>query len=240
MTIERLTPANYFRGNINGEIPEINLNQSQKIDIIRKSIYGQELNFKTLGIVIHQCLGNYDVLSEAHCYRTSQEAYESFIQMDYEFTQQLNPVDVKIGALLHDIGKYCVDKKILTNNGILSRREVDTIKLHPLFSHKILNLPNVSNTVLDLALYHHEKWDGSGYPHGLKGEEIPKVVRMFSIVDVWDALISERFYRQSIPHKNALKMIMGKEFVGFFDPKILHAFVKSKSYFLNKEELNNF
>ena len=186
--------------------------------------------------MVHTHLGNHDVSSESHCYRTSQNSYESFIQINSEFAKTLDPDDIKISGLLHDIGKLAVDKDVLTKAVALTKEEAEKIKMHPYFSYRMLyDIAGLSRTVLNISLYHHEKWDGSGYPCGFKGEEIPLEARIFSVIDVWDALISERPYREALSHSDALVMMMGPKFAGHFDPKVLNAFVESKKYLLNSD-----
>lgn len=245
MTIDRFTNASHFCGS-NAEVITITNFQYNQINNIRKILMNKEIlspdNISELAFlslekeVVHEQLGDHDVSSESHCYRTAQNAYETFFQIDSKFTETLSPDDIKIGGLLHDIGKLCVDKEVLTKAGALTKEEVEKIKMHPNFSNEMLcNIPGISQTVLNIACYHHEKWDGSGYPCGIKGESIPLEARIFSVIDVWDALISERPYRKEIPHTDALKMMMGPQFAGHFDPKVLSAFVESKKYLLKQD-----
>ena len=235
---ERLTPLDYFCG-IYPEFNDISDFQLKKIENIRNLIRESD-KVSTLENILHSSLGNHDVQSESHSYRASQNAYETFFQIDADFCQKFDPEDIKIGALLYDVGKICVDQEILKKTEALTKCEVEKIKMHTFFSFKILkNLPKISNTVLNISLYHHEKWDGTGYPYGIKGEKIPLETRIFSIIDVWDALISERSYRKALPHKTALEMLMGDKFAGHFDPKIIKAFIKSKKYLLSSPSKNS-
>ena len=232
MTIDRLTPSSYFCGS-NIEFVDITNSQLNKVDSVRDILSSQEIDFLVLEEMIHQQLGCHDVSSESHSFRTSQNSYEAFVQIDPHFAKTLDPDDIKMGGLLHDIGKLCVDENILTKPSALTIEEVEKIKLHPYFSYRMLyDIPGLNRTVLDIALYHHEKWDGSGYPCGFKGEEIPLEARIFSVVDVWDALISKRPYREAIPHEDALRMMMGDKFAGHFDPRVLSAFVRFKRFLL--------
>ncbi len=134
-------------------------------------------------------------------------------------------VHFKRGSLLHDIGKLGVPDEILHKPGPLDEEEWLIMKQHPLFAYQMLSSIEYLKPALDIPYCHHEKWDGSGYPRGLKGEEIPLAARIFAIVDVWDALTSDRPYRPAWTHANALNYI--REQSGhYFDPKIVPVFVK--------------
>ena len=106
-------------------------------------------------------------------------------------------VQVRWGALLHDIGKMGIPDEILLKTDSLTEAEWVVMKKHPVFAYEMLSPIRYLRTALDIPYAHHEKWDGSGYPLGLKGEQIPLVARIFAVVDVWDALRSDRVYRSS-------------------------------------------
>jgi len=102
--------------------------------------------------------------------------------------------------------------------------ERTVINKHPVYAYEMLSPIKFLNSALDIPYCHHEKWDGSGYPRGLKGEEIPFAARIFSVVDVWDALISDRPYRKRFLPSDALKNI--RESSGsYFEPRIVDAFL---------------
>jgi HD-GYP domain-containing protein (c-di-GMP phosphodiesterase class II) len=104
-------------------------------------------------------------------------------------------IHVRRGGLLHDIGKMGVPDNILLKPGKLTDEEWVIMRKHPQFAYDMLTPIAYLRPALDIPYCHHEKWDGSGYPRGLKGEQIPLVARIFAIVDVWDALSSDRPYR---------------------------------------------
>jgi PAS domain S-box-containing protein/putative nucleotidyltransferase with HDIG domain len=106
-------------------------------------------------------------------------------------------VQVRWGALLHDIGKMGIPDKILFNDDTLTETEWIEMKKHPVFAFEMLSPVRYLRLALDIPYSHHEKWDGSGYPLGLKGEQIPLAARIFAVADVWDALRSDRSYRTS-------------------------------------------
>lgn len=129
------------------------------------------------------------------------------------------------GALLHDIGKMGVPDTILHKPGALDEQEWEIMRQHPTFAYEMLASIEYLNPALDIPLCHHEKWDGSGYPHGLCGEQIPLSARIFAIVDVWDALSSQRPYRPAWPADKVISYI--REQAGsHFDPSIVKVFLQ--------------
>ena len=106
-------------------------------------------------------------------------------------------VQVRWGALLHDIGKMGIPDEILLKQDTLSEAEWGIMKKHTVFAYEMLSPISYLRLALDIPYAHHEKWDGSGYPLGLKGEQIPLAARIFAVADVWDALRSDRIYRTS-------------------------------------------
>lgn len=132
---------------------------------------------------------------------------------------------IRRGALLHDIGKLGVPDSILHKSDKLTDEEWVIMRKHPQFAYDMLHSVEYLRPTLDILYCHHEKWDGTGYPRGLKGEEIPIAARIFAIVDVWDALRSDRPYRPAWKKEDALSYIReqsGKH----FDPKVVELFFK--------------
>ena len=128
------------------------------------------------------------------------------------------------GALLHDIGKLGIPDRILGKQGNLDKEEREEINRHPIYGYDLLKSIEYLQPILDIPHYHHEKWDGSGYPSGLRGEEIPLAARIFAVVDVWDAMTSDRPYRKALPENEAIRYITeqsGKH----FDPIIVQSFL---------------
>ena len=129
------------------------------------------------------------------------------------------------GALLHDIGKMAIPDGILLKPGGLTQEERELIQQHPIYAFEMLKPIKFLHPALDIPYCHHEKWDGSGYPRGLKGEAIPFAARIFSIIDVWDALVSDRPYRKGINPvevKNSIREQSGLH----FDPRVVDVFLK--------------
>ena len=134
--------------------------------------------------------------------------------------------DIRIAAPLHDIGKIGIPDDLLSKKGTLSWEEFSVVQQHTMIGADILS--HSQNQIIqmaeEIARYHHENWDGSGYPLGLQGEQIPEVARIVSIVDVYEALVEDRTYRKAIPQKEAIKIIQeeqGKK----FDPDICQLFL---------------
>ncbi|HEX3047880.1 MAG TPA: HD domain-containing phosphohydrolase, partial [Bacillota bacterium] len=132
---------------------------------------------------------------------------------------------IRRGALLHDIGKMVVPDHILQKPGSLTAEERKIIYEHPIYSMKMLGHIDFLKPAVVIPYYHHEKWDGSGYPEGLKGDEIPLEARLFALVDVWDALCSDRPYRKALTPAQALAIIE-KEIGSHFDPEIGPVFLE--------------
>ncbi len=129
------------------------------------------------------------------------------------------------GALLHDIGKLAVPEYILNKPGKLTEAEFAKMKIHPTVGGDILKRVNVPYPVEDIVRYHHEKWDGSGYPKGLKAEAIPLVARIISVVDFYDATRCDRPYRKGMKREESLALL--RSMVGSaFDPKVVQMFIE--------------
>jgi putative nucleotidyltransferase with HDIG domain len=132
---------------------------------------------------------------------------------------------IRRGALLHDIGKVGIPDNILYKPGPLDENEWKIMRNHPVYSYNMLAPISFLKKALDIPYCHHEKWDGSGYPRGLAGEQIPLVARIFALVDVWDALSSDRPYRKAWSQEAVVAYILdqsGKQ----FDPEIVKLFIK--------------
>jgi len=132
---------------------------------------------------------------------------------------------VERGALLHDIGKMAIPDRILLKKGTLTLSERKFMELHPDFARDMLQEIEFLHPAIDIPYCHHEKWDGSGYPRNLRGEEIPFAARIFAVVDVWDALTSERPYREPLPPEKALQIIRADSGT-HFDPRVVEAFLE--------------
>ena len=134
-------------------------------------------------------------------------------------------VHIRRGALLHDIGKMGVPDHILHKKGPLTKKEWAEMRKHPQYAFDLLYPIPYLRPALDIAFCHHERWDGTGYPRGLKGEQIPLAARIFAVVDVWDALLYNRPYRKAWTKRKAMKHIR-EQSGSHFDPDIVEVFLK--------------
>ncbi len=134
-------------------------------------------------------------------------------------------VHIRRGALLHDLGKIGIPDNILLKPGKLTEEEWEIMKMHPVIAYDMLNPIEYLRPALDIPYCHHEKWDGTGYPRGLKREEIPLAARIFAVVDVWDALRSDRPYRPAWPKEKVIEHIRSLQGT-HFDPKAVEVFLK--------------
>lgn len=134
-------------------------------------------------------------------------------------------VHYRRGALLHDIGKMCIPDHILLKNRALSDEEWVVMRKHPTYALIMLSQITFLRPALIIPYCHHERWDGAGYPNGLKGDRIPLEARIFAVADVWDALRSDRPYRQAWSEITALDYIRDQSGTQF-DPAVVNAFLK--------------
>ena len=152
------------------------------------------------------------------------------VQLALDLAQELGVAGEELthfrhGALLHDIGKIAISDTILLKKGPCTPEEWDLIQQHPQYGYDMLKDIQYLKPSLDIVLYHHEKWDGSGYPRGLEGEGIPFLARIFAVIDVWDALVNDRPYHKAWTEKEAIAYIQ-EEAGKHFDRHVVKAFKK--------------
>ena len=179
----------------------------------------------------------------SHIHRTREyvKILAESLAGDNQFAQQLTPDYITLlrkSAPLHDIGKVAIRDSILLKPGKLTAEEFEEMKAHTLFGEEVIaNLEHMAghptsflNCAKEIAGSHHEKYDGSGYPRGMKGEEIPLAGRIMAVADVYDAVISKRVYKNAMSHDEAMQiMIDGKG--SHFDPVVIDAFLKVEPQF---------
>ena len=142
-------------------------------------------------------------------------------------------VDLCSAAVFHDLGKISIDKAILNKPGKLTKEEYEIVKTHSMAGAQMLDaLPEYKDTpfvktAYEICRWHHERYDGKGYPDGLKGEEIPISAQVVSLADVYDALVSERVYKKAFSHEKALEMIRNGE-CGTFNPLLLQCMTEAQ------------
>ncbi len=189
-----------------------------------------------------------DHTTGGHILRTSRYLRALLMQLinDSEYSGELRDVDVHMfchAAQMHDVGKICIPDHILLKEGKLTTEEFDTMKKHTDFGWDIIisSVKDVHNyafleTAAMFALSHHEKWNGKGYPKGLKGADIPIGGRMMAIADAYDAIISKRPYKQAKEHEEAVEIII-KDSGEHFDPVMVAAFVAVADEFKQISEI---
>ncbi|MCS6906330.1 MAG: PAS domain S-box protein [Anaerolineales bacterium] len=163
-----------------------------------------------------------DKETEGHTLRVTEATLKLAEQLGVE--PDLMP-HIRRGCLLHDIGKIAIPDSILFKAGPLNDEEWALMRQHPQIAYDLLSPIEYLLPALNIPYFHHERWDGRGYPRGLRGEEIPLEARIFAVIDVWDALISDRPYRKAWSRAEALNYIReqaGKQ----FDPRVVEAFLK--------------
>lgn len=172
----------------------------------------------------------YTILNTLHETNNREEEHSQRVSLlSEEFGYTLRLTDREINALrsmslLHDVGKIAIDENILNKEGPLTDLEYKEMKRHPEIGYRILSAVPELSEIAEYVLAHHERWDGHGYPRGLKGEEIPRMARIISIVDAFDAMTSDRPYRKARDIEWALAQL--KENAGTqFDPKLVDIFI---------------
>jgi HD-GYP domain-containing protein (c-di-GMP phosphodiesterase class II) len=132
---------------------------------------------------------------------------------------------IRRGALLHDIGKMGIPDEVLRKPGPLNNEEWEIMRRHPVYAFQMLSPIKFLHPALDIPHHHHERWDGTGYPDQLKQDEIPLSARVFAIIDVWDALNSDRPYRKAWHPEKAIEYIKAQS-GKHFDPRLVQIFLE--------------
>ncbi len=138
--------------------------------------------------------------------------------------------EIRYSAQLHDVGKMSIDMAILRKKGPLTDEERDEMKRHPVYGYRILTASDRLRMAGEIALNHHERWDGNGYPHGRRGREIPLAARIVSLADIYDALRSQRPYKPGFDHETTRRTLLEGDdrmkVEGLFDPQVVGAFAE--------------
>jgi len=162
-----------------------------------------------------------DKETEGHSRRVTQTTV--IVARAMGFTEE-ELTHIRRGSILHDIGKMGVPDDILRKNGALTEEERVIVEKHPDTAFELLRGIHFLERALEIPHHHHEKWDGSGYPRGLRGNEIPLPARIFAVVDVWDALTTNRPYREAWSRERAMQYL-ADESGTHFDPKVVEIFL---------------
>ncbi|MGA7629483.1 MAG: HD-GYP domain-containing protein [Terriglobales bacterium] len=187
-----------------------------------KELEEQQLAFRnSLVCAFNQMLDLKDINTGVHSTRLAEWALRVARKMEMP---EERLYQVEVAALLHDVGKIGVPDAILKKAGPLTLEERALINRHPEYSWSILRLfPGLEEASL-YALHHHESIDGTGYPAGLKGSDIPLVSRIICVIDAFDAMVSNRCYRQGLPHAEAIARLIRSSGTQF-DSEVLQAFI---------------
>lgn len=162
-----------------------------------------------------------DSYTEDHCNRLSFYSVKVGEMFDLPH-EQLRAL--RLGGALHDVGKIGIPDAILHKNGKLTPEEFETMREHPVIGYNICKPLRSLRHVLPIIRHHHERFDGSGYPDGLKGEEIPLTARILTVVDVFDALRTERPYKPAFDREKAMAILEEETAKGWYDPEVLSKF----------------
>ena len=220
--------------------------QRRLVSLVSDQIRKQEKNTSMLVGVLSQIVEFRNGESGSHVrhIRVITEMVLNHL-MELTDTYRISPEeqdDIPLASALHDIGKIAIDEKILNKPGRLTKEEFEVIKTHSMQGANMLQkLENFEeepllHTAYEIARWHHERWDGRGYPDGLKGNEIPISAQIVSLADVYDALTSERCYKKAFSHEQSVQMILNGE-CGAFNPLLMQCLKDIQDEL--KDELNN-
>jgi putative nucleotidyltransferase with HDIG domain len=168
-----------------------------------------------------------DYESETHTLKVAELSVKFAIKVGVPSEQHER---IRIGALLHDIGKIALPDSILFKLGKLTDKEWATLQKHPRYGYDLLSSVAFFQESVDIPFCHHEHWDGSGYPRGLRMEEIPLAARIFSIVDVWDSLSTDKPYRPAWKLED-IKFFLKEQAGVMFDPALVKFFLENLDEF---------
>jgi len=194
------------------------------ISTVIRYYFREKENILNLTLALAKSLDKRDAYTATHSENVAKYAKEIAAEMGFS---RKNQVNLYIGGLLHDLGKIGVPESILRKQSGLTRPEYDLIKEHPQLGYDMVK--HISkfrkNGILDMILYHHERYDGAGYPRGLKGEEIPLAARIMAVADSFDAITSNRIYREGMDQESAIQELCNNKGTQF-DPEVVDRFVK--------------
>ncbi|MCX7976757.1 MAG: HD domain-containing protein [Bellilinea sp.] len=168
-----------------------------------------------------------DYETHGHTQRVAEATVQLALEVGYRVEEVLN---LRHGALLHDIGKMAISDTILLKPGPLSEAEWEIMRRHPVYAEQLLRQIDYLRPAIPIPYCHHEKWDGSGYPRGLKGEQIPLEARLFAVIDVYDALRSSRPYRSEPWSEERTLEHIRREAGTHFDPEVVKVFLRMKGF----------
>ncbi|MBH8561250.1 two-component system response regulator [Nostoc sp. CENA67] len=165
---------------------------------------------------------------------------ERLVKLGQAFGEYLNLSrhqirDLMWGGYLHDIGKVGIPDAVLLKHGKLTPEDWEIMKQHVVIGEKICQPLRSMRGVVPIIRHHHERWDGSGYPDGLKGDDIPYLAQVFQIIDIYDALTSERPYKRALTFEEALQIMLEETLLGWRNPKLMQQFAEFIGFYQEKE-----
>ena len=204
------------------EIGRLSRSIDRMADSIEKLQLEQEQAYRDMIMTLHRALEKKDRYTAGHSGRVTRTSLKlgQRIGLDAETLEIL-----RFGALTHDLGKIGIADAVLNKPAPLEGDEIRIMRQHPAFSKTIMKPLVRFKEYAEIAGSHHEHWDGSGYPEGLKGEEIHLLARIVAIADAWDSMIGDRVYRKGMAVHDALAILEDEQHSGQFDPELLGAFV---------------
>jgi putative two-component system response regulator len=169
-----------------------------------------------------QLVWNLDYETYAHCRRLSLQATMAgkFLQLSSQESRLL-----VLGAYFHDIGKTYISHSILHKPAKLTSEEWEIMKSHPAIDNSVLGFPPELEVIIPMIQYHHERWDGSGYPYGLAKEEIPYLAMIVQLLDIYDALTHKRSYKRAFSREDAISIMQEEATRGWYQPSLIKEIV---------------
>jgi putative nucleotidyltransferase with HDIG domain len=190
---------------------------------VQELLHEQERTYMATLSALAQALEAKDPYTAAHSGRVSRYSVKLGQRLGLD-ADQLSLL--KKGALMHDLGKIGIHDSILNKPSALTDEEYQEMKKHPVMSAAIMRPLKRFSSFAEIAAWHHERWDGTGYPDGLQGEEIPLLARIVAIADAWDAMTGDRVYRPGMPVEKALRILVAEQDQGQFDPELIGEFIR--------------
>lgn len=204
--------------------------QRRLIELVTSQIYEKEKNNRMMVSILSQIVefrNNESGKHVLHLQTITKVLMESLARKTNQYDMSIaNQNLISLGSVLHDIGKIGIDEKILNKPGRLTKEEFETMKLHTVIGANMLKRLSfyqdepLIQVSYEICRWHHERYDGNGYPDGLKGDDIPISAQIVSVADVYDALVSDRVYKKAYTHEQAMRMILHGE-CGVFNPVLL-------------------
>jgi HD-GYP domain-containing protein (c-di-GMP phosphodiesterase class II) len=224
--VARFDPPHVFRSKEIGLVDElaehaaVAIDQADLLTRLRTYATELELNYDSTLKALMAAMDEKNAATEGHSERVAQLTLAIAREMGIP-DERLS--DIERGALLHDVGKVGVPNNVLHKRQTLTQKEWQAMQRHPLLAGLLMSKVGLLEGALPILLYHHERFDGQGYPFGLAGDKIPLEARIFAVVDAYDAITSDRPYREALSHREALEEIV--ENAGAqFDPAVIEAF----------------